>query len=247
MQQAIGHHFQEFTSIDSTNLYAIQQVHAGTARHGDAFFAFAQLAGRGQRGKQWWSAAGQNIALSIILETAKLNSSQRFRLSATIAMGVLDWLHDVVPGPWKVKWPNDLYHDDRKAGGILIENQMKGGRWSHAVAGIGINMNQHSFPGHLPNPVSLYMIAGKRFDCVEQARNMCTFLENRWRQLMSGDWGQIWIDYNTHLYGRGAICRIKKDAAVIPVLIRSVNEQGQLIAGENHEWAFEFGEVNWVI
>lgn len=247
MQQAIGHRFQELTSIDSTNLYAIQQVHAGTAQHGDAFFAHAQVSGRGQRGKQWWSASGQNIALSIIIDTTKLNSSERFRLSATVSMGVLDWLQQVAEGDWKVKWPNDLYHDDRKAGGILIENQMKSGRWSHAVVGIGINMNQHSFPGHLPNPVSLYMISHKRYNCLQESKQICDFLEKRWQQLLSGDWLKILKDYNKLLYGRDLVCRIKKDSAVIPCLIRSVNEQGQLIAGENYEWAFEFGEVSWVV
>jgi BirA family transcriptional regulator, biotin operon repressor / biotin---[acetyl-CoA-carboxylase] ligase len=247
MHQPIGHCFKELTSIDSTNLYAIQQVHAGLATHGEAFFAHAQVAGRGQRGKQWWSVAGQNIALSVVLDTLKLASSERFRLSATITMGVLDWLNHRVPGEWKAKWPNDIYHGDRKAGGILIENLMKGGRWSHAVVGIGINMNQHTFPGHLPNPVSLFMLSRTLYNCAEEARELCRFLEHRWQQLMQGGWLQILEDYNQRLYGKEKICRIKKGAAVIPCLIREVNGQGQLIGGENFEWAFEFGEVSWIV
>lgn len=243
----VGHNFKEFTTIDSTNLYATMQVHAGKAHHGDAFFAHTQLAGRGQRGRQWFSVGGQNIALSVVLETAKLNSSQRFRVSAAMAMGVLDWAKSVINGPWKVKWPNDIYYNDRKAGGILIENQMKGGRWSHSVVGIGINMNQHSFPVHLPNPISFFLISGNRYSCIEEAKAICSFLETRWQQLTKGHWHQILQDYNESLYGRDEICKIKKEAAVIPCKIRSVNEQGQLIAGESNEWIFEFGEVSWVI
>jgi BirA family biotin operon repressor/biotin-[acetyl-CoA-carboxylase] ligase len=247
MKASIGSRFEELTSIDSTNLYAMQQVHEGKAHHGDAFFAHAQVAGRGQRGKQWWSAAGQNIALSVVLETARLASSERFRLSAAMAMGVLDWLQQLAPGQWKTKWPNDIYHDDRKAGGMLIENLHKGGRWSHSIVGIGINMNQHSFPGHLPNPVSLFMLTRTMHRCANEALILCSFLENRWQQLMEGGWLNILEDYNTNLYGRGLVCRIKKDSAVMPCLIKGVNEQGQLIAGENNEWAFEFGEVSWVV
>jgi len=247
MHQPIGHRFEELSTIDSTNLYAMQQIHAGLAMHGDAFFAHSQVAGRGQRGKQWWSASGQNIALSVVLEVNKLASSERFRLSATITMGVLDWLNNKVPGAWTAKWPNDIYHDDRKAGGILIENLMKGGRWSHAVIGIGINMNQHSFPGHLPNPVSLFMLSRNLYTCAEEAVELCGFLEVRWKQLTMGGWLQILEDYNQRLYGKDRICRIKKDSAVIPCLIKGVNAQGQLIGGENNEWAFEFGEVSWIV
>ncbi len=246
MEPCIGSRFEELTTIDSTNLYAMQKIHAGLASHGDAFFAHSQVAGRGQRGKQWWSVGGQNISLSIVLETTKLASSERFRLSATISMGVLDWLQSLAPGEWKTKWPNDIYHDDRKAGGILIENIMKSGRWSHSVVGIGINMNQHSFPGHIPNPVSLFMVTKKMYSCAEEAKSLCDFLEARWQQLHQGGWPQLLEAYNENLFGRGKICRIKKESAVIPCLIQGVNAQGQLIAGENGEWVFEFGEVSWV-
>jgi len=247
MEPSIGNRFEELTATDSTNLYAMLTIHAGTAQHGDAFFAHAQHSGRGQRGKQWWSAPGQNIALTVVLNTTRLASSQRFRLSATMTMGVLDWLEQIGPGPWKTKWPNDIYHGDRKAGGMLIENLMKGGRWSHAVVGIGINMNQHSFPEHIPNPVSLFMVTHTLYRCADEARALCDFLENRWRQLMDGHWADILNDYNENLYGRDTICRIKKDNAIIPCLIRGVNEQGQLIGGENGEWTFEFGEVSWIV
>ena len=247
MERCIGSRFEELDSIDSTNLYAMQQIHEGTAQHGYACFAHAQVAGRGQRGKQWWSASGQNIALSLVLETSNLVSSQRFRLVATMALGVLDWFQSRAPGDWKTKWPNDIYHDDRKAGGMLIENLLKGGKWSHAVVGIGINMNQHSFPGHIPNPVSLFMVTRTMYRCADEARALCTFLEARWQQLMEGKWPQILEEYNANLYGKDTVCRIKKDSAVIPCIIRGVNDQGQLIAGENSEWAFEFGEVSWVL
>jgi BirA family biotin operon repressor/biotin-[acetyl-CoA-carboxylase] ligase len=247
MEPCIGSRFEELTTIDSTNLYAMQKIHAGLTRHGDSFFAHTQVAGRGQRGKQWWSLPGQNIAMSVVLNTTKLASSERFRLSATMAMGVLDWLQDLAPGNWKTKWPNDIYFNDRKAGGILIENLLKGGRWSHSVVGIGINMNQHSFPEHIPNPVSLFQVAKKMNNCTNEARRLCGFLEVRWQQLINGGWSVLLDDYNENLFGRGNICRLKKESVVIPCLIQGVNAQGQLIAGENSEWAFEFGEVSWVI
>ncbi len=246
MHHPIAHTFHEITTIDSTNLHAMQQIHAGLATHGEVFFAHAQVAGRGQRGKQWWSVSGQNIAMSIVFDTRKLATSERFRLSATMALGVYDWLQNLAGGDWKIKWPNDLYHGDRKAGGILIENIVQGGKWSKSVVGIGINMNQHYFPEHLPNPISLRQITHKTYVCAYEAQQLCNFLENRWNQLMAGQWKLLLEDYNTHLYGKGEIRRLKKDSAIIPCVIRAVNENGTLLAGESFEYQFEFGEVQWM-
>jgi BirA family biotin operon repressor/biotin-[acetyl-CoA-carboxylase] ligase len=247
MYHPIAHSFHEFTTIDSTNLYAMNQIHAGLAKHGEVYFAHMQAAGRGQRGKQWWSVSGQNIAMSVVLDSSKLNVSQRFRLIAAVALAVLDWLKNLAPGNWHIKWPNDLYFGDRKAGGILIENIMKGGKWSYAVAGIGINMNQHSFPGHLPNPVSVRQISGRSYVCAFEAKEMCVFIENRWNQLFEGKWPVILEEYNENLYGKGEIFRLKKDSVTIPCLIQGVNAQGFLIAGENNQFQFEFGEVQWLL
>ena len=60
-----------------------------------------------------------------------------------------------------IKWPNDLYWRDRKAGGILIENIIRGKDWQSAVAGIGININQTSFDPDITNAISLKQITGK--------------------------------------------------------------------------------------
>jgi BirA family biotin operon repressor/biotin-[acetyl-CoA-carboxylase] ligase len=247
MQHPIAHTFHEIATLDSTNLYAMQQIHAGLAAHGEVFFTHNQVAGRGQRGRQWWMVPGQAIAMSVVLETLKLSTSERFRLSAAMALGVLEWLRNRAPGAWMIKWPNDLYYNDRKAGGILIENVVQGGRWTKAVVGIGINMNQHAFPNHLPNPISLHQITGCTYVCAFEAQELCVFLQYYWQQLMEGGWDTILQQYNEALYGRGSVCRLRKDNAIIPCLVQGVDAQGHLLAGENHEYRFEFGDVQWVL
>jgi biotin-(acetyl-CoA carboxylase) ligase len=72
----------------------------------------------------------------------------------------------------KIKWPNDIYIDGKKAGGILIENALAGHRIQHLIAGIGINVNETSFPGELSNAISLRMICGKPFDILELANSI---------------------------------------------------------------------------
>src|SRR5258705_5530512 len=99
--------FIELQSIDSTNNYALSQIHAGLAKHGQAIFAHEQTAGKGQRGKKWMSFKGVNIALSIIIKPAPLLVSQQFQLSACIAVTLREFYRKYAGEETKIKWPND--------------------------------------------------------------------------------------------------------------------------------------------
>ncbi|HXL72345.1 MAG TPA: biotin--[acetyl-CoA-carboxylase] ligase, partial [bacterium] len=144
---SIGHAFIELGSVDSTNNYAMARAAAGLADHGTLYFAHEQWAGKGSRGRTWTSKPGENIILSAVLEPVALVSSQAFALSACVALACHDLFSQYAGAEaTRIKWPNDLYWGDRKAGGILIENNFRGDRWAFAIAGIGININQTEFP-----------------------------------------------------------------------------------------------------
>lgn len=142
----IGSPFIELQSVDSTNNYALTQAHAGLAQHGSAFFAHEQVSGKGQRGKNWSSGIDTSVILSILINPAPLQISQQFQLSACVAVSVHQYFFQLMGDDTTIKWPNDLYWQDRKAGGILIESiirpQNEISQWAWAVAGIGININQ---------------------------------------------------------------------------------------------------------
>ncbi len=179
-----GSPFVELQSVDSTNNYARQLIHAaalpdrqGMAQHGMAIFTHEQVAGKGQRGKTWNTEKGANIALSILINPQGLSINNQFYLSACAAVVVHEFFSKYAGDETKIKWPNDLYWQDRKAGGILIESVIRGsdlgvGSWPWAIIGIGININQTSFEG-LPNPVSLKQITGKNFEPLVLAKELC--------------------------------------------------------------------------
>ncbi len=242
-----GYSFHILPRVQSTNMYAMELLHAGLAGNGDVFFTNEQLEGKGQRGKTWYSFPGESITMSLVIDTSKLSVSQFFRLSAVVALAAHDFLEEIVSGnSVTIKWPNDLYYYDRKAGGILIENLLNGGAWKWSVIGIGINVNQKSFPAELPYAVSIQMATGENYDCAKQAKILCSFVETRWQQLFSGDWEGILNAYNRALYGRGQVKKLKKGNVVTPCIIKRVDGQGTLIAGDNEEWRFEHGEVEWI-
>jgi len=243
----IGNPFVELLSVDSTNNYAMQMVHEGNGKHGTAYFAYQQFAGKGQRGKQWQTHAGENITMSVVLDTSSLQVSNLFTLSIAIALGVHDFFIAFVRENVFIKWPNDLYYCDRKAGGILIENIIRGKDWQNAIAGIGININQSYFDPSVANAISLKQITGKVYDPVHLAKKLCEFLEKRFRQLLNEQSENLLEEYNSNLYKHGKLVKFKKDNIVFEGNVKAVNLNGQLVIDAGVEQIYDTGEIEWLI
>jgi BirA family biotin operon repressor/biotin-[acetyl-CoA-carboxylase] ligase len=241
----IGERLTVLPVVDSTNNYAMARLRAGLASQGDAFFALEQTTGKGQRGKGWQTEPGTNIILSVVAEPQGLQVLQQFRLSAAVALGCYDFFSSMAGTDTKIKWPNDIYWGDRKAGGILIENLISGNLWQFAIIGIGININQVAFPAHLPNPVSLKQITGKNNDVIELAKQLCACLQQRIAQCQQPE--LLLQDYNAVLYKRNQTVRLKKNSRVFDAVIKEVNAEGQLVVTTGIEEQFDFGEVEWTI
>jgi BirA family transcriptional regulator, biotin operon repressor / biotin---[acetyl-CoA-carboxylase] ligase len=242
----IGNPFIELNEIESTNNYAMQLVQQGIATHGMAVFAHHQTAGKGQRSKQWFSAAGQNIVLSVILRTNNLAVSAQFGLSMAIALAVHEFFTTYAICETFIKWPNDLYWRDRKAGGILIENIIRGKEWQWAIVGIGININQTNFENNIANPVSLKQITGKNFHPVNLSKELCTYIEKAFSQLEKAGIAPIVQAYNGYLYKKGETVTLKKNNILFSGTIQSVDANGFLsvTAATNEDYAV--GELEWV-
>ncbi len=243
----VGHSFIELQSVDSTNNYAMAQVHAGLALPGTVFFAHEQFAGKGQRGKTWDAGAGENIIMSVLLQPRFLTIDRQFALSACMALACHDFFNQNSIDETYIKWPNDLYWRDRKAGGILIENILHGNNWHYAIIGIGINVNQTGFPGYLFNPVSLKQVTGKTFDTIALAKELCICIEKRYSQLRREDFTTLLNDYNKALYKSGQQVLLKKENMIFETVIQSVTANGQLQTRDSKERIFNSGEVEWVM
>lgn len=166
----IGAPLIELPSIDSTNIYAMEQIKAGKAISGSCYNTPFQTHGKGQHGRVWESEKGQNLLCSYVLELKSLNPAKNWGpedqkgLSAAVAIGAKAFFGANAGDETLIKLPNDIYWRDRKAGGILIENSLRGTEWTWAVIGIGFNINQTSFSPDAPNPVSLRQITGRQWE-----------------------------------------------------------------------------------
>lgn len=249
--QPLGTPFIELQSVDSTNNYALSQIHANMARPGTCYFAYEQIAGKGQRGKSWATEKGANIVLSLVLNPNFLQPFQQFQLSACIAVATHQFLNKYVNEKLKIKWPNDLYWRNKKLGGILIENIIKSMNdnlaWEWAVVGIGININQTNFSNELRNPVSLKLINPKEFNPVKLAKELCRSIDHFYKKLINKESSTILDMYNQFLYKKDTIVTLKKDSRKFDGLIKAVDNTGQLIIEHGIEEKFKFGEIEWII
>ena len=243
----IGHPFLVLAQVDSTNIYAIDKVQANLAAHGAAFFAHHQTKGKGQMGKQWKDNSGSNMLLTVVINTQFLLISQQFAISIMTALACYDFFSQYAGEETKIKWPNDLYWRDRKAGGILIENHLKGSIWQYSVLGMGININQTVFDSQLNNPVSLKQITGKTFDPVELAKQLCQSLEKRFQELENGGMQAQLEAYNQILYKKGERVSLKKDNILFQPMIKEVRANGRLVVDNGLEEDYDLGQLVWVI
>ncbi|MDQ6843301.1 MAG: biotin--[acetyl-CoA-carboxylase] ligase [Bacteroidota bacterium] len=233
--------------VDSTNNYAMGMVQNGVGHSGDAVFAMEQTAGKARRGKTWESEKGQNIALSILVEMSWNPVACQFQLSAAAAVGSHRFFSKYVKEELKIKWPNDIFINDRKAGGILIENVIKGYIWQWAVIGIGLNINQNEFAHQNLRAVSLRQVTGKSFQVIELAKELHAEILVAISDLKNGKFDELLAIYNENLFGRNKQVTLKKGNILFETTIEKISFSGELITNDVMERNFAFDEVEWIL
>src|SRR6056297_946886 len=182
IKKIIGNKIISLLSVASTNEHARNLVQEGSPEEGTVIIAGEQKKGRGHGKNTWHSKRGKNLLFSIILYPRFILANTQFLLSKTISLGIYDYLCRYVSDV-AIKWPNDIYVDDRKIAGILIENDLTGSSLNRSIVGIGININQVKFPEDLPNPVSMTQMIEKELYLKEGLNKLCALLDKRYQML----------------------------------------------------------------
>ncbi|CAN5320862.1 biotin--[acetyl-CoA-carboxylase] ligase [soil metagenome] len=233
--------------VESTNNYAMGQVNSELSMDGSAWFAYEQTAGKGRRNKQWKADKGKNITMSIAVNTSSIAVYRQFQISVAIALACTDLFKKYTSVEAKIKWPNDIYLNDRKAGGILIENILKGSVWQWCIIGTGININQQVFDQELNKAISLFMITKKQTDVIEAAKLLQHLVIHRIEKVKGGEGVQQLEEYNRILYKKNEQVKLKKGNITFDTTIKEVNAEGKLITTDVMERSFDFDEIEWII
>ena len=168
-------HYIKVSQTASTNTYLSRL--AATLPGGTVIYTPSQTAGRGQKGNSWESEDGKNLTFSHLLKRPPVKARDQFYLSEAAALAVVEALAAEAGDGFTVKWPNDVYWQDKKICGMLLENSLDGSDIATCIIGIGINVNQERFVSDAPNPVSLINITGREHDLMALLKRVCSRIE----------------------------------------------------------------------
>ena len=181
-----------FREIDSTNNYARNAAQQG-APEGTVVVAETQTAGRGRRGRTWFSPAAQGIYMSIILRPV-MPLPQLARIPLMAAVALAETLRAMPGLDARIKWPNDILIHNKKIAGILSEAVADMDGIDYVVVGFGLNINNDpgEFPLDLRMPATSVQAEHNRpLSRVGLLQNLLHNLELRYKQLLAGDFDLI--------------------------------------------------------
>lgn len=234
-------------NLSSTNSYAIHLLASERPAEGTIITTDFQSAGRGQPGNSWESEAGKNLLFSIILYPEFISPAEQFIISMAVSLGISDFVSRHA-GRSKVKWPNDIYVDNDKIAGILIESSTMGGKVSYMVVGIGLNINQDNFRSNAPNPVSLRQITGKMYDTTSCLEETAADLDRRYRQVMDGNRNEVKSEYLMNLYRYNEWTTFRNTEGSFTGMIKDVEYDGRMTVetrtGQDRRYYFK--EVEFI-
>lgn len=225
----------EMSETDSTNLRVreVAQENQSTIEQAKASMVVLatdyQTAGRGQGTNTWESEKEKNLLFSILVHPSMVPVQSQFLLSMMGALALKEALGVYVDEGITLKWPNDVYWNDRKISGTLIETSLSAGHIKDCVFGVGLNVNQTAFSDALPNPVSLSQIVGNEVDRGELLEKILASFARYYKLIEEGSYGDISTLYHEALYRKHGFHHYRDQDGEFEGAIVEVEDNGHLV------------------
>lgn len=243
-------HYFYLNETTSTNQLLKQWMKEGILHEGTILRTDFQSTGKGQGANLWESERGKNLLFSMVLYPHHIAIEEQFLISQIVALGITDVLNTLLSPEccdvFTVKWPNDIYYEQRKLGGILIENNWQGGAIASSIIGVGININQINFKSHAPNPISLKQITGKRWSLMPLLNSISNQIISVY---LNEEAESIRARYMQRLFRNNGLHLFKSDNDYFEASILKIENDGRLILKEKTGTVsgFYFKEVEFVL
>ncbi|MCQ2131165.1 MAG: biotin--[acetyl-CoA-carboxylase] ligase [Bacteroidales bacterium] len=195
---------QWYDVIDSTNSEVRRLLEQDKLDNLSVIAATCQTAGRGQGDHKWTSTPGDNLTFTTAMRFStdgngiEMPTSEMLQITCVTTLAIRDFLLDNGITA-RIKWPNDIWVGDLKICGILIENILEGTLVRDSIVGIGLNLNQESWPEGIPNPVSMKMLTGKSYEPHATLEALHEKLRLRFEQLATKE-GRVDLDAEFRQY-----------------------------------------------
>lgn len=219
---------------DSTNAYLQRKQTEADIRNW-VVSADGQTAGKGMGSNTWESEVRKNLTFSLALGMDFLPAQRQFLLSEAVPLGIVEVLDGMLPSEHlSIKWPNDIYYDNRKLGGILINSTIKGGMMDLSIIGIGLNVNQTQFQDWPTHPVSMKQITGKEYDLQPLLEQIAEHIYKKVTQLRETP-AAIEQAYLNRLYRYRTWADYEVDGKVMRLFMTGIDEFGRLMLMDEQE------------
>lgn len=225
--QWLGHNMLYFEDLDSTNSY-LKKLSEDEVSHGLLCLTDRQTRGRGQYDKSWESEPGENLTFTIAF---KPRESGRFHIFTMVcAKAIVDEIEKEYGLKSYIKWPNDIYVDEKKIGGLLTESTFSGNKIDRLLVGIGLNVNQQTFPQHLKDKAaSLKQLTGEELSREELLARILSRIEYGYARWHKRDHSLLKeINQKIEGYGQWVKLKIGDNIKPEPAKLLGINEGGQL-------------------
>jgi len=214
-------------AIDSTNDFLKDLSQREDVSNFTVVTAENQTKGKGQMGAVWNTEAGKNLTMSVLIKEVLFDINDIYLLNVAVALSVIRALniHNI---PYlAIKWPNDILSANKKIGGILIENSIKGDGRIVSVVGLGLNVNQIDYK-NLPKASSLAIVMNRFFDKEALLNEIVREMEISVSRLAL-EAEILWREYQNLLYKNGIPMPFETtDGKRFMGIIKRVNPSGQL-------------------
>jgi BirA family biotin operon repressor/biotin-[acetyl-CoA-carboxylase] ligase len=194
----------KLNAIDSTNRFLKELAQEAIAENYTIVVANQQTDGKGQRGASWISESDKGLTFSLLYHNLQESSINLFELNCIVSLSIVEALQSISFIKFQIKWPNDILAENKKIGGVLIENSFKNQQEVVSVIGIGINVNQLHFE-NLPQASSLALLERKTFDKEEIMFKIANQLQFNLENAQKIGANFYWERYHELLYKRGVV------------------------------------------
>jgi len=245
----VGQNFIKLKEVDSTNNYLKNLASKSEPlTEGTVIMADHQFAGRGQQDTIWQTEPGKNISASVFLKPVFLPIYKQFYLNMAVSIAISEALCFFLPDTVNIKWPNDIYYNGKKLGGVLIENSLSGSIIKSSVIGFGLNINQQKFqPALEEKATSVFQILHKDVRLELVLEKIFVYIEKYYLNLKSEKYNFLQKTYLERLLNFETIAKYKRNGQVFEGIIKGVRENGILtmeIDGKMHD--FNFKEIEYI-
>ena len=233
--------------VDSTNKYAFALCKRGEANEGEVFVAKEQYKGRGYQNNIWLSDPGKNLTFSLVIQPHFVLPAQQFAITQFISLAILDQLKKLLPDEIiKIKWPNDVYINEKKVCGVLVQNTITGNTFDYAIIGVGLNVHQKDFPVELPNPTSLIYYLKSELNLREFLNDLLSSVNRRYEQLIFSP-ELLKEAYLQHLYRFKKMSEFEDANGKFLGEIKGIGDFGELLITDDtgHLRKYNFKEIEF--